>query len=140
MTIDHNETYGCTDVDAVKYGLDTAIVLNKLASWIRHNKAMGKNEHEGRTWMYHNRKGLEKMFPFIKPRRLGRLIRKQVEAGVLMTGCFNKNRYDRTTWYAFTDEAQWMGPLHSTTGGTIKGSTSGTMNIKSVPKHESKNP
>lgn len=131
-----NELFYCTDVDAMKYGLDTAIVLNKLASWIRYNKAHGQNLHEGRTWMYDDRRALGTMFPFIKARRLGRIIRKQVEDGVLMTGCFNKNSHDRTMWYAFTDEVQWLGTLHSTNAGTLEDATRGTMKNKHEPKHE----
>ena len=97
----------CTESDAVEFGLQGAVILTKLAAWVRHNKKKGAHFHEGRTWSYNTRPALAAMFPFINIHSLDRLMRKFVKDGILLTGNFAANKYNRTTWYAFSDEERW---------------------------------
>ena len=109
--------YFCPRADAEMYGLETAVILHKLAMWIRHNRANGKHFHEERTWTWNTRDGLCAMFPFVKKRKLSDIIRGLVADGVLLTGHFNKQPHVRTMWYAFVDEAQWLGDAG---GGAVR--------------------
>ena len=138
----------CTQADAVEFGLEAAVILTKLAAWIRHNKANGRNARKGRTWSYNTRAALAEMFPFVKQRRLDNIIRKLVNDGVLLTGRFGKESHNRTLWYAFADETRWIddgiksnvhnpddatseiGTLEGTEIGTIERTESGPSTIQ----------
>ena len=86
------------------YGIEEAIVIDKLVGWIDHNEANNQNFHDGRFWTYNSCKGLIKQFPYMKEGKIKRILTGLVEAGLLMKGNYNENQYDRTCWYAFTDE------------------------------------
>lgn len=88
------------------YGIEEAIVIDKLVGWIDHNEANNQNFHDGRFWTYNSCKGLIKQFPYMKEGKIKRILTSLVESGLLMKGNYNTNRYDRTCWYAFTDEGQ----------------------------------
>lgn len=86
------------------YGIEEAIVIDKLVGWIDHNEANNQNFHDGRFWTYNSCKGLIKQFPYMKEGKIKRILTSLVEAGLLVKGNYNMNQYDRTCWYAFTDE------------------------------------
>lgn len=94
---------------ATKYGIDAAIIIHHFQHWIGINKRMGKNLHDGRTWTYQTQKYMLANFPYFKNRQhLIRIIDKLVEDGVLIKKNFNKTAFDRTVWYAFSDESTWI--------------------------------
>jgi hypothetical protein len=87
------------------YGIEEAVVIHHFMHWIRINKRIGQNFLEGRTWTYQTQDWMIAHFPYFKNRnRLIRIIDHLVEIGVLLKGNFNKNKFDRTVWYAFKDE------------------------------------
>lgn len=67
--------------------------------------------YEGRYWTYNSLSALERLFPFWTRRQIERIIRDLKKAGVLLTGHYSKNSYDRTTFYAI-DESRL--PIHQT--------------------------
>ena len=88
------------------YGIEEAIVIDKLVGWIDHNEANNQNFHDGRFWTYNSCKGLIRQFPYMKEGKIKRILSRLVEIGLLMKGNYNENQYDRTSWYAFTDEGR----------------------------------
>tara|TARA_R100000234_G_scaffold3060_1_gene2520 strand:- start:807 stop:1580 length:774 start_codon:yes stop_codon:yes gene_type:complete len=52
--------------------------------------------------------GFCKLFPFWSKDQIRRLLTKLTESGVIIKGSFNKNSFDRTSWYAFKDEKKWI--------------------------------
>lgn len=106
---------------AEKYGMEEAILIHHFQHWIRHNKAMKRNFIEGRTWSYQSLEDIAAHFPYLNQSKVFEIIerlctgksRRSTKQNldfqpVLMKGNYNKNPYDRTTWYAFVDESQWI--------------------------------
>lgn len=94
---------------AQEYGVPEAIFLNNLKFWITHNKANGKNMREGRTWSYNTFEAFAEMFPFWTERQIRTIVDKLVEKGVILKeNRFNRHKNDRTNWYAFVNENEWI--------------------------------
>ena len=94
---------------AAKYGVEEAIVLHHFQFWVKFNKRTGKNYREGRTWTFNTQKDLIAHFPYFKNRyKVIRIVENLVEKKVLKKGNFNKTTFDRTVWYAFENESDWL--------------------------------
>lgn len=91
--------------NAEKFGLVEAILIQNLSFWIEHNQANEENFIEGRTWTYNSVKAFTQIFPYLSTKLIRTALDHLIKEGVLLSGCFNKKGYDRTTWWAFTD--QW---------------------------------
>lgn len=91
---------------ATKYGVNCAIILENLHYWIAKNEANETNYHDGRYWTYNSRKAMAKLFPYMSERQIDTAVKKLIEAGLVVTGNYNKVPYDRTLWYALTEEGQ----------------------------------
>jgi hypothetical protein len=99
----------CFEVEHAKeYGIECAVLIWHFRFWIENNRANQRNRYEGRTWSYNTLDALLVLFPFTNKSSLGRYLNYLVESGVLVKGNFNKNKFDRTAWYAFKDEDNWI--------------------------------
>ena len=97
------------DIEVAKqYGVDEAIMIKNFQYWIIKNKANGINLFEGRTWTYNSVKSYTEIFPFWTHNQIDRILTSLRKQSILITGNFNKARYDRTRWYAFKDEATFI--------------------------------
>lgn len=90
---------------AEKYGILEAILLNNFYFWIKKNEANDKNFHEGRYWTYNSAKALHKLFPYASERKIRSAIKHLEDEGLVLTGNYNNSAYDRTMWYALTENA-----------------------------------
>ena len=89
---------------AEEYGIEKAILLENFYFWIIKNRANNKNLHNGRYYTYNTAEAFEKLFPYMKARRIAQLLREmEHEDGLLISGQFNN--YDRTKSYTLTDIA-----------------------------------
>jgi len=96
------------DVDiAAEYGIYEAVMIHHFQHWIRHNKALGQNFIDGRTWTYQTRKEIAAHYPYMSEPQVKRLLLKLVKKEVLMTANYNSTRFDRTKWFAFKDEEKF---------------------------------
>lgn len=84
--------------------IDLAILVHHMQYWINHNKRLGRNFKEGRTWMYQTREEMAAHFPYWSSYQLRRFTDRLVELGILIKGNFNKMKIDQTLWYAFEIE------------------------------------
>ncbi len=91
------------DVAAI-YGIDEAVFIHNLYWWIRKNEANGRHHYEGRNWTYNSMKAFSELFPFWTTKQVRRIIEKLKNAGALLVGNFNDTSFDRTQWYALSDE------------------------------------
>jgi hypothetical protein len=92
---------------ACAYGVNEAILIHNFLFWIRKNKANGKHFHDGRTWTYNSVTAWMKLFPFWSRKQLRNVIESLLSQGVIVSGEYNENPFDRTKWYAFSDENAW---------------------------------
>lgn len=86
------------------YGIEEAILIHSFHYWIKENQANERNFYDGRHWTFNSQKAYTELFPYLSEGKIKRTINNLVEKGILMKGNYNANQYDRTNWYAFTDE------------------------------------
>lgn len=114
---------------AQHYGLNEAIMIKNFQFWINKNKANGSHQYDERTWTYNSVKAFEELFPYLKPSQIRRCLESLVEQGVLIKGEYNKNPYDRTSWFAFNNESTFLIQqldLSNLTNGDLKFANSHT--------------
>ena len=85
-------------------GIEEAVLIDKFVGWIQYNRANNKNYFDGRTWTFNSAKAYADIFPYMTESKIKRVIARLVELGIITKGNYNENQYDRTNWYAFTDE------------------------------------
>lgn len=93
---------------AKKYGVNEAIIIKNFQFWITKNKASGIHNHDGRTWTYNTLEAFTELFPFWSERQIRTVIQSLIKQEVIIKGNYNKVGYDRTTWYAFSEEVTFL--------------------------------
>ena len=95
------------DVEVAKeVGIIAAVIFQNIAFWCQHSEANGLNFHEGRYWTYNSVKAMREMFPYLSKSQIDTAVHKLIDAGLVVKGNFNKSAYDRTTWYAMTENGK----------------------------------
>ncbi|MCT4586077.1 MAG: hypothetical protein N4A54_14215 [Peptostreptococcaceae bacterium] len=89
---------------AKEYGIEEAILIENIAFWIKRNLANKKNIHDGQCWVFNSVSAFSEIFPYIKTSKINRVLRGLVKKGVLISGNYNKVKYDRTKWYSISDK------------------------------------
>lgn len=121
---------------AIEYGVDAAIFIQNLYFWIRKNEANEKHFHDGRTWTYNTFQAWCTLFPFWSERQVKYLVKKMTDKGLVLTGNYNKIAFDRTLWYALSDNVLSIcrnGTVHSTKVSDEKGQICTMRKDKYVP-------
>ncbi len=90
--------------EAEIFGLYEAIILNHFRFWIAKNKANNRHLIEGKTWTYNSVRAFEELFPYLSKKQLRTTLESLIQLNILVKGNNNIKGYDRTLWYAFTDE------------------------------------
>jgi len=122
------------------YGVDEAIMIKNFQYWIIKNKANGVNIHEGRVWTYNSVRSYTDIFPFWTYNQIDRILNSLRKQSILITGNFNKARYDRTRWYAFSDEHSFIDKPTTipAKAGKVSGKSSNAIRQKTEPIPNSK--
>lgn len=89
---------------AKELGLEEAIFVHNLYYWIKENEVNNRNFIDGRFWTYNSQKAYADWFPYLSAAQIKRIINSLIKQGIILKGNYNENQYDRTSWYAFTDE------------------------------------
>lgn len=89
---------------AEEYGIIEAILLWNFNHWLDHNKANETNFHDGTYWTYNSVAAFKKLYPYISQSKIRRALKHLEDEGIIITGNYNKVKFDRTTWYAFTEK------------------------------------
>lgn len=97
-------TYSFEVKDALLYGVDEAILLFNIKFWVLTNKSNNVNFFDGRTWTYNSANAYTEIFPFWDRKKICRLLLNLEQKGAIVSGNYNKSEYDRTKWYALTQE------------------------------------
>ena len=91
---------------AKHYGVFAAVILDQFIYWIDQNTASGTHIHNGKAWACASYETLCKIFPYFTKRQIEHAVDKLIEKGVIEVGFFAKNRFNRTRYFAFTDNFQ----------------------------------
>lgn len=93
---------------AKKYGLESAILIQHFQYSIGHHKRCGSHFYEERYWTYDSVANLTNLYPFWSTSTIRRVIKNLLDKKVIITRNFNKNKYDRTRWFAFQEENKFI--------------------------------
>ena len=94
------------DIDlAKKYGILEAVLLDNFCFWTVKNAANEVHIHDGRVWVYNSIKAFGEMFPYASQKQIRSALAHLENEGLIVAGNFNESAYDRTKWYALTDDA-----------------------------------
>lgn len=92
----------------IDFDLEIAVLLENFAAWIRFNATKrnpeDRNFHEGRYWTYDSYCEYGKRFAGWSSQTIRRIIKRAVDAGLLLKGNFNRKKYDNTNWYSISDK------------------------------------
>lgn len=89
---------------AMIYGVSEAVLIHNFYWWIAKNEANGRHYYDGHNWTYNTTKALSKLLPFFTPKQIRRMIENLKSKGALYVGNYNKKPFDRTQWYAISEE------------------------------------
>lgn len=89
--------------EAKRYGLTEAVILYNIRFWLDKNRASGSHVYDGRVWTYNSYKAFSELFDYLSESQIKRAITKLQDAGVLVTGNYNKMPMDKTKWYSIDD-------------------------------------
>lgn len=96
---------------ACEVGVNAAIVFENLVFWIRKNLANGTNIYDGNVWTYNSMTAFEELFPFLTYKQVRGALNKLKECDLIMTGNYNRLKFDKTKWYALTVKGQKLSGL-----------------------------
>lgn len=88
---------------AKKYGVHAAIILENIGYWVRRSEANEANFHDGYYWTYNSKKAIAELFPYLTERQMAFALQKLIDAGLVLTGNYNKSPHDRTLWYTLSN-------------------------------------
>ena len=88
---------------AERYGIEEAIILHNMEHWIAKNIANKKHAYDGNYWTYNSTKAFTELFPYMNQSKIVRVLKHLTDEGVLNTGNYNKLKFDRTSWYSFSE-------------------------------------
>lgn len=113
-------------VIAEKHGINEAVFIHNIFYWINHNKANNKHYYEDRFWTYNTKKAFIKLFPFWSYEQVRKIVKNLSTNGVILTGNFNENTWDKTTWYSLSDEmvSYYENLLNPNKNASVKNHTS----------------
>lgn len=94
---------------AKKYGVDAAIFISRLDSMIFDGICKYKNCYDDKCWVKISIEDFAKKFEFWTPAQIRLIIDKLKQAGVLLTGNFGDDKFDRTVWYTIDYDAAGVG-------------------------------
>lgn len=88
---------------AEELGVNAAILAANVQFWCAKNEAneSKRHFHEDKYWTFNSISALEKLFPYLTVKQIRTALDKCVEDGLLLCGQFNKDKRDRTKWYAY---------------------------------------
>lgn len=89
---------------AKKYGIEEAIIIHNFYFWLRKNLANEKHLYDGRVWTYNSNNAFVELFPYINKTKIFRVLKNLDEQGIILKGNFNSSVWDKTLWYAFSDD------------------------------------
>lgn len=124
-----SEVHYFRTADASKYGLVESIMMQNFRHWISHNQANKTNQHDGRTWTYNSVNAFCSLFPYLTKSQIRRCIESLIVQGVLVRGNYNQSAYEKTSWFAFSNESFCHIDVANLTNGSGESATIDVANL-----------
>jgi len=95
----------CYRQHAICFGYREAVIIFHFMFWIDFNRKKKQHYHDDRYWTYSSITTLKSSyFPFWSESQIRRGISSLLDQKAIIKGNYNRFKYDKTTWYALTDE------------------------------------
>lgn len=91
---------------AIKYDVQTAIVLQHFGYWYKRVVKQDHQYFEGEYWVRMKLERIQSYLPFYTQAQLRCYLRKMVENNLLKASMFNVKKNDHTKWYTLTKKAR----------------------------------
>lgn len=98
-----NQHHSFSVAAACKVGVNCAVIIQSIYYWVTKNEANEKNHYDGHYWTYNSVSAFSELFPYLSARQISTALRKLEDEGYILTGNYNKMKWDRTKWYALTE-------------------------------------
>jgi hypothetical protein len=89
--------------EAIRYGIEKALIINNLRYWLRKNKANDQNHKFGYYWTYNSTKAFAKLFPYMNEKSISRWLNELEKDEIILSGNFNRMKTDRTKWFTLRE-------------------------------------
>jgi len=103
---------------AKEVGTDAAIIFENIWFWVNRNHTNNKHFYDGNYWTYNSKKSFRDLFSYITERKIRTCLDKLIKEKYLVTGSYNKNKYDRTLWYSIGQK--WQMDWTKTSNGSAE--------------------
>jgi len=80
-------------------GTDAAILYTNIEFWCKKNKSNDRNFHDGYYWTYNSKKAFADLFDYLTEGQIRTILKKLIKNKYIVTGNYNKVKYDKTSWY-----------------------------------------
>lgn len=87
---------------AKAYGIEESILFEYISSCCLENKKNNHNFFDGRHWVCNSVNEVACMFPYMTPSKITRSLKKLEDAGLVVSGHHDQDKWNRTKWYAVT--------------------------------------
>lgn len=87
---------------AQRYGVNAALVAQYIWEEIGQNEFADRYSYEGKSWMRLSQMMFTAVLPYLSKNMVRRALERLMKQGVIIRREFSESRFDRTSWYAFT--------------------------------------
>lgn len=92
-----------TDI-ATQVGVNGAVIYETIKFWCFKHKVDGTNYYDGNWWVFNSRRAWCESFPYLSDKNIQTALTKLFDAGLILKGNYNTEKFDRTNWYAIADK------------------------------------
>lgn len=92
-----------TDI-ATQVGVNGAVIYEAIKWWCAKHKVDGTNHYDGNWWVFNSRRAWCELFPYLSDKNIQTALTKLFDAGLILKGNYNTEKFDRTNWYAIADK------------------------------------
>lgn len=89
--------------DAVKYGVEVAILLQYFRTNLRENKVNNKHIYDRYVWVQFSFEALTQLFPYFKLDKIKRILYKMESEKIVVTGDFVATSHSHSKWYSLQE-------------------------------------
>ena len=90
---------------AVQYDVNIAVLLQYFKYYTGKPQNNPEHIHDDLFWIRSTIQEINELFIYWSRKQIQNIINKAVKSGLLVKGNYNKNKHDRTIWYALTPKA-----------------------------------
>lgn len=88
---------------ACTVGIPAAVLLQRIFERTERARENGERHYDGRFWYPASVSEMAVEIRYMTVNQIRNALEKLINGGYVVTGNYNVNPYDRTTWYALTD-------------------------------------